>query len=884
MGVGFQQRAALTASAALAVVLAAPGAAAETFGLVAAASGSAAASTNRADAAAAPKASAPDLQPTADRPSLTTPEEAASAAAAPDPAELAATQAGTASALPSGGGAPTAAGGDIIVTASRRAERLNDVPIAVSATSGEQLDRQNIVNLQSLKTIDPSLNFRVSTGAGSSAFAIRGIGTSSFSTGIEQSVSTVVDGVVFGDPSALQSLTDVERIEILRGPQGMLFGKNASSGVVAIYTHKPRFDKVEAQARISLGENNERIIQGIQNAPITDNLAVRLTAVHNHLDGWVYSPVLKEDLNPIDNNGFSGKLLWEPSSDVSLLLSGDYNFTDKFCCQQVLRTVPWAGSAAAIVNAKYGIEAGPKNFKNAVDARGDGFGRAGGLSLTSDVGLGDYGWTTILAYRKSHKRNFYDADFIDYNYVNSNGGDTRNQNFSAETRITSPTGNFVDFVAGLYYYWSKNDGIIGSTGYFPNSPALAPTTLPANAVRQTSASRSVVTNNNYAAFGQANLHLTDRIELQLGGRYTVDRLNLQFRSGSFLDPSLPLRFGYPATGVPSTGYIGFDGPYVTPCVREAARPAYPNCFDAIRQSNDAENFSYRATLKADVTSNVMVYGTWSRGYKGPGFSGLSILPTNIINGTADQRIAPEIPYSLEVGAKGDLFDRRISFNIAAFRTRYEDFQAQVTTPQNGQFVSRIANAGEVFVRGVEFAITTRPAPDVFFDFGGTYLKAKFGNFPGVSCYTLYTPTPTNPTATTPQPGCVGGLVNVRGNRVDNAPKFQYYARTGWEPKALFGNFTGFVNADWSYRTSVYYSANNNPLTFQEGYGLLGGQIGVGADDNSWRVSIYGSNILNKVWAANLSPSPTPAINPSGSIQFFSPDSFRHVGLKLEGRF
>lgn len=410
------------------------------------------------------------------------------------------------------------AGGDIIVTATRRAERLNDVPIAVSATSGEQLDRQNIVNLQSLKTIDPSLNFRVSTGSGSSAFSIRGIGTSSFSTGIEQSVSTVVDGVVFGDPSALQSLTDVERVEILRGPQGMLFGKNASSGVVAIYTNKPSFDKVEAQARISLGENNERIIQAILNAPITDNLAVRVTAVHNHLDGWVYSPVLKESLNAIDNNGVTAKIRWEPSSDVSLLLAADYNFSDEFCCQQVLRTVPWSGSAAAIVNAKYGIVAGPKNFNIAVDGRGDGFGRAGGASLTSDVSLGDYDWTTIVAYRKSHKRNFYDADFIDYNYVNSNGGDTRNQNFSAESRITSPTGGFVDFVAGLYYYWSKNDGIIGTTGYFPNSPGLAPTALPANAVRQTSASRSVVTNNNYAAFGQANLHLTDRIELQLGGR------------------------------------------------------------------------------------------------------------------------------------------------------------------------------------------------------------------------------------------------------------------------------------------------------------------------------------------------------------------------------
>ncbi|QNA86325.1 TonB-dependent receptor [Sphingomonas sp. So64.6b] len=777
-----------------------------------------------------------------------------------------------------------ASAGDIIVTANRRAERLNDVPLAISATSGEQLNRQNIVNLQSLRTIDPSLNYRVSTGSGSSAFSIRGIGTSSFSSGIEQSVSTLLDGVVLGDPSALQTLTDVERVEILRGPQGMLFGKNASSGVVAIYTNKPRFDKSEGIFRISLGENNERIAQVVLNAPLRDNLAVRVTGVYNHLGGWIYSPVLKDDLNAIDNSGVTGKVLWEPTPDISLLLSADYNFTNEFCCQQVLRSVPWAGSPSAIVNAKYGIVPSSRNFDIAADGRGAGFGRAGGASLTSDIKFGEYSWTTILSYRESHRQNFYDADFVDYNYVNYNGGDTRNRNFSGETRIASPVGGFADFVAGLFYYHSKNDGLIGSTGYFPNSPNLAPATLPVGSILQTSASRAVVKNNNYAAFGQVNFHLARGLELSLGGRYTVDRLGLVYTSGSLLDPSLPLRFGYPATGIPSVGYVGFDGPYVTPCVRATVLPARPNCFDAIRQSNDAENFSYRASLKYEFLPDIMAYVTYARGYKGPGFSGLSITPSNIINGTADQRVAPEIPHSIEIGAKGDLFDRKLSFNIAVFRTRYENFQAQVSTPQNGQFVSRIANAGQVTVKGIEFGVSIHPVRDVSFDFGGTYLKARFGDFPGVSCYSIYAPTLANPAATVPQPGCVGGLINVRGNKVDNAPEFQYYIRAAWEPKELFGSFTGFVNADWSHRSSVFYSATNNPLTFQEGYGLLGGQIGIGADDNGWRVSLYGSNILNKIWAANLSASPTPAINPGGSIQFFSPDSFRHVGIKLEARF
>src|SRR5690606_17549454 len=127
-----------------------------------------------------------------------------------------------------------------------------------------------------------------------------------------------------------------------------------------------------------------------------------------------------------------------------------------------------------------------------------------------------YTSTSIVAYRKSHRRNFYDADFIDYNYVNFNGGDTRNQNFSAETRITSPTGGFTDFVAGLYYFASKNDGIIGAIGNYPNSPSLAPATLPAGASLSTSASRSVVEAKSYAAFGQANFNVADGLVVTLG--------------------------------------------------------------------------------------------------------------------------------------------------------------------------------------------------------------------------------------------------------------------------------------------------------------------------------------------------------------------------------
>lgn len=771
--------------------------------------------------------------------------------------------------------------GDIVVTANRREERLLDVAQAVSATSGAQLDRQNIVQLQSLRTIDPSVSYRVSTSPGSSAFAVRGIGTSSFSAGIEQSVSTVLDGVVLGDPAALQTLADVERIEILRGPQGMLFGKNASSGVVHIITARPKFDDTSLRVRAQFGENHEFIVQAVANLPVADNLALRFTYVHNQLDGWVYSEPLGEDLNPIGIDGGSAKLLWEPDEISSIYLTADYNYTGEFCCQQVIRSTPNPTSAIAVADARYGITPSATNFRSAVDARGDGNGEAYGFSGTFERQFGEYSWTTIAAYRTSSRRNFYDADFVDYDYVNYNGGTRQDTNSSVETRITSPVGPVFDFVAGLFFYKQENDGIIGQTGRF-----VIPTTgnvLPPTARLETTATRALVKSNSFAVFGQGNLHITPQLDLTVGGRFTRDRARLLNTAGPYLDPSLPLRGGYPARGIPTRGYIGFPGPFVTPCVRTATLPAYPNCFDALDQRTGAENFSYRAILKFEPTDDLMTYVSYSRGYKGPGFSALSLLPAQILSGNTNQAIEPEIPKAWEIGAKGSFFDRRVTVTLAMFDTTYDGFQAQVSTPTPDGFISRIQNAGTVKTRGVELQVATRPFEYATFDVGGTYLDAKYGDFPGVACYT----TNTNLSPTIYQPGCdaaAGNTINVRGNRIDNAPEFQYYIRASYERPEAIGSLTGIFDVNWVHRSSSYFSATNDPRTLQEAYGLLGGQIGVGSADDRWRFVIYGSNILNKIWAANISASPTPALNPGGSIQYFSPDSFRHVGAKVELRF
>lgn len=781
----------------------------------------------------------------------------------------------------------------LVVTAQKRAENIQDVPLAITAASGDQLRVQHIEQLQELRYLDTSVNYRVSTGSGSSAFAIRGVGTTSFSSGIEQSVSTVLDGVVLADPSSVQNLADIERVEILRGPQGMLFGKNASSGVISITTTDPHLGEWEGIVHLSYGEHNEQIFQAIANVPINDTMALRLVATHNHLDGWVKDPVFGgKDINPINIDAVRAKLLIKPNDDLRIVLAADASYSGKFCCSQVVRTAPDPHTGVAVADRQYGIVEGPENFQVANGALPFGHARIWGGSAQIDYSLpADFSVTSITGYRKGDRANFYDADFAPFNFADINGGTSNSRNFSQELRLTSPTGGRFDYVLGAYYYQSHITGTIGQVGYF-NNPTIDTIVIPpAQQILASNAQTSDVHTKDYAVFGQGQVHFTDTLNLILGGRLSHDRSTLHYTAGSLI-PGLPLRGLYPASGFAANGYIGYAGPFVTPCVTTAVLPARPNCFPAIDQKVTDTNFSWKIGLEDHLTPDVMAYATVARGYKGPGFSALTITPTNVVNGQTNQIIDPEIPTSYELGVKTELLDHRVILNADVFYTRYRDFQAQVSTPTPNGFVSVITNAGRVTSQGVEAQLTAKLTPELTGRLQGSYIKARYGDFPGVSCYvTLSNPAtgatvnqPDCTTAANATPSLAAGTINAKGNRLAGSPDYQYAASLNYERPQTLGPLTAYGYLGWNWQSEVSYAANGDPKQRQKAFGLLGGSIGVGAPDDAWRLSVYASNLLNKHWAAGISPAPTAALNPGGTIQYFSPDSFRHLGVRLDAKF
>ena len=777
----------------------------------------------------------------------------------------------------------------IIVTAQRRAENIQNVPLSITATTGEGLRDKGIYNLQDLRYIDPSLNYRVSTSAGSSAFAVRGVGTATYSAGLEQSVSTLIDGVILNDPSAAQILADIDRVEVLRGPQGMLFGKNASAGVISITTADPRFNEFTGITHLTFGENNERILQAIANIPISDTLAARVVLSHNHYDSWV-NYVLFPDSNPspIDINGIRAKLRWRPNDKLNAVLSFDANYTGDFCCLQVARYTPAARSPVALSNAKYGVVASPDNFDVAGDKLPTGNGRIWGASLNVDYKLpAGFTLNSITGYRQSVRSNYYDADYADFPYVDTNGGTAKNANFSQELRITSPLYDRFDYVAGLYYFRSRVNQGITQIGTFA-TPPFGSSTIAASALNTIygGTNSAYVSSQDVAVFGQMHFRITDTLSLIAGARYTRDDLSLQYISA----PASTAYLQRPTTPY----YVGYPGPYPTniACITKdvalaRGNPALENCFPAFKQTTDADNISWRATVQNQFTRDIMAYFTAARGYKGPGFSALSLSPAllRISTAAADQRVRPEIPMTYEVGLKSSFFGRRVVFNADYFHTDYKDFQQQVSTSTPAGFVTIAQNAGSLDISGEELSLVYKATPDLSFSAAATFLDAHYGDFVGVPCYVMLTNASTG--ATTTQPGCnaaAGNTINAKGNRLAGAPDLQYNLAAAYDRPNLFRNMSGHARVNWAWQDDVIYQPNGDPLSRQPSFGLLGGEIGVGAADDRWRVSVYATNLLDQHWAAAISAAPTQAINPGGTIQYLSDQSVRHVGVRIDARF
>ncbi len=726
---------------------------------------------------------------------------------------------------------------DIVVTAQKREERLQNVPIAVSAVSAEQLAKLGINNPTELRYVSPSLNFSSSANVRGQGFAIRGIATVIFSDAIEQSVGTVVDGVPLArSGQAIADLVDIDHVEILRGPQGTLFGKNASAGLLSIITRRPQFTN-SAEGHVSYGTYNEVKADVTGNLALSDSAALRVTYAQTTADGYIRNIVRNELLGGRDSRAVRAKLLLKPAHNLDIYVIGDWSRSNSLCCAWTARSAPLT-TVFGQLNALAGIRPSPTNLQIAADQ--PFFQNIKTWGISTEINF-DAGWATLTslsAYRRWEQNDNNDPDILPINYLNVNSGANQVDQYSEELRIASPSGERLEWTGGVFLYDWSTAGQSQQSGQF----ALP---LPPG-VQFGSSIDSRVRSSGTAIFGQASYELINRLKLILGGRYTDETIRLNFRQ--FATPgtlgSIPGRF-----------------------------------LGTVINSAPSSNFSGKATLQYAFNNDTNVFASFTRGYKGPGFDTLGIVSNS------STLVRPEIPTSYEIGFRAQLFNHSTTFNVTAFLTDYKDFQAASFSTDVTPSRILVTNAGLLKTRGVEADFESRPLAGVTLLASAAYVDSEYSDFKNISCYAGQPILPLGTVRTSPRQ-CIlvtptQAVTDADGLPLQNSPKFTYNLAAGYQHHLGSLVLDGQIN--WFWRGKTNFDVTGNPDTVQGAYGLLGANFGVGPASHRWRLSIFARNLLDKNFADVIFSQPVLS-SPGVTVQIPSRDARRQLGVALNLKF
>lgn len=717
---------------------------------------------------------------------------------------------------------------EIIVTAQKRAENLQTVPISATVVSGDQVEDRHIYDPSQLQLVAPSLQIKSFNAAlGASNFSIRGVGTLSFANSIESSVTSVIDGVVMGSPAlGFMNFLDLAQIEVLNGPQGMLFGKNASAGLVNITTRRPEFDKYGGRVNMELASMNapgrglQYRVQAIANVPLSPTAAIRLSASQTHNDPLITNVIdVPGTKFGQDQSSVRAKFLWEPTSNLSMFFAADYAHSTGIGSGSAADRIVLPNSAFRAENARYGIVAGPNNSYSSYGAPTNAVFDVGGVQSNIDYKFASgHTLTNIIAWRKFKANNLFDSDKHAINILDTNSQLANIRQLTEELRFASPVGGIVDYQLGLYYYDSHSDTVLTLRG------ALGRPTPPPPGFVAWTGIKSVgsMTSKSYAAFGQGTLHLGERVRLTAGGRYTYDKLSLL----SVNDTS------------------GVVIPVGAPGTRN--------------QAVDEKNFSWRLGAQFDVADHVMAYASVARGYKGPGF--------NLSTDVRAPLILSEIPTSYEAGIKSALFDRKLILNASAYTSVFKNFQAQAFDPGSNGYV--LVNAGELKSRGFEVEASARPIKELTFNLGLSYVDAFFSDYRGDRCYPF-------------QPNCnPNGTTNSTGNQLPNSSKLTV-SFTGRYETEISSSYGAFVQGALYRRSKSNFSSNADPSTILPSYTLLDASVGLKELNNSLTLSLFCRNCFNKRFPTFINSN---SQSRGDYYHLFGLNSYRTIGVSLDGRF
>ena len=745
---------------------------------------------------------------------------------------------------------------EIIVTAQKRSERLQDVPVAVSVVSGATLEAQGGVNIENAQYLVPTLNFRKSGTTINQSLFLRGVGTSTFSIAGEPSVSTVLDGVVYSRAGeAFGDLVDIERLEVLRGPQGTLFGKNARAGVVNIVSKRPTND-FEGTIEASFFTKSEYRGRGIINIPISDKARSRFTGFYGEYDGNIrnINAGVNDRVNGYKHYGFRGIVELDLSEKVKATLIGDYRKSNDDCCAEVIGTAPTGLGLLALSGITFKGDETRTINQNLVTATVE---ESYGGSLQIDAELGSQTVTSITSYRQYDNREIRDGDFVGAAFAGLNqlhdDGPQTSDTFTQELRLTSPGNQQFDYVLGAFYSkadtqrtFTRRDIVCNPA---PPGGVLLPCTgvgAPASTFPNGSATFGSVF-KNFALFGQGTFDIVDRFRLIGGVRYTIDQLNVfHSRVSPLTGPGIQPNFD---AGVFNGGLIGPNGGFI----------AGPSNGIPFRNKATNTNFSGRAGVQFDASKNSTLYATYARGYKGPAFN---IFFNLTAVGTGE--IAAETADSYEAGIKNTLFGGKLVLNLAAYYAKYKNFQANNPDIVAGVVVTRFTNAGRISTRGGELDLIWRPIKGLNINGGFAYTDAKVDQF--------FLPPGGNPAGVVPS-----------GTPLAYAPKYK---------ASLGGDYTIQTGGAINIVIGAQASAQSKQLSLFDpspvlraagtirGYTLVDLSAAIVDVNDRFKLTFQVKNVFDTSFASSITNG-----GPGGSFRFLIPrEADRYFGITAKVNF
>ena len=723
---------------------------------------------------------------------------------------------------------------EIVVTAQKRVENVQDVPISVAAFSGEALTKANVETVQQLSKVVPNFSTTRASSTSSIRLNIRGVGAPG-NAAIEPSVAAFLDGVyVPRAGSIISSFLDIESAEVLRGPQGTLFGRNASVGALSLRSATP---KKEFSARLTgeVGSFDRYKLDGYVNVPLTDNVAVRVAGQGNWLGGYWKNRFDGKTYGEQDDYAFRGgvkadlgKVEWIVRADYSKT-NGDGVVNYDFDASSV------SPAQLAALQVKLGgqlpdTDLNDRTMNQYITA--DLKDRQYGIMSEGSLDVGGGTLRMINSYR-DWKSEQLDGDVVFLpvplvSRVSDFGSKSDNHELQYISPVNEWLGGRLDLVGGLYYYHEKyqlGEQVNLNSQYCsilpaPFRPACNATLVAGMGVNATDQDVDQTT-KSYAVYGQANFKIVDPLTLVLGGRWTKDK-----KSGSY---SQVVNNPFAGTGI----------------LRAPEVLTLPDVSD--------DRFTYRIGLNYKPMEGVLLFSSYSTGYKSGGYNSGGGTPSLTTFGpggvvlSTKRLFGPETVKNYEVGVKSTWLDRKLTANLTFYRTDIDGYQDR--SFDGVSFVIR--NAGSLRQQGFEFDSVLRPVRHLALSASVAYLDSEFTDYQGGSGLPGCAPVaPVGiPAVCLPLPN-QGQVQDLTGTRATFSPKWSGRVGLDWS-----GDFGG-SGLGWNLNTNLSFVSDqniggvtdNNPQTIEDGYAVLGGRFTVNGRDDRWSVALFGNNLTNQQYA------------------------------------